>query len=262
MSCLKNYLRTALSRQLRYKPAVRPQPRPPQEAAHRHYHPPSRRLDQVLQSSSRGGLFRRDTIVCNRPPPAQAALRRHYKRLTDLVRFTPRNNGGGPEWYQDKRVVKAAYYVSGCAVVTLCCGKFETVPYSNRTHFIVLPPSAERFLGKCFFAHSRIDLASKILPPEHPDSVRVRKLTMEIVRAAERGLAGPQAELRDEERRKGARPQTRHLDGLDWEVIVVKDKLVNAMCLPGGKIIVYTGLLDQMKMDAEVATVLGHEVRT
>jgi Zn-dependent protease with chaperone function len=45
-------------------------------------------------------------------------------------------------------------------------------------------------------------------------------------------------------------------------VIVVKYKLVNAKCLPGGKIIVYTGLLDQMKMDAEIATVLGHEVRT
>lgn len=54
--------------------------------------------------------------------------------------------------------------------------------------------------------------------------------------------------------------QTKHLDGLNWEVIVVEDKGVNAMCLPGGKIIVYTGLLDNCKTDAEVATVLGHEV--
>jgi Zn-dependent protease with chaperone function len=158
-----------------------------------------------------------------------------------MIPFTRRR--GGPEWYQDKRVIKAAACLSGCAVITLCCGRFETVPYSNRRHFIVLPPLAEGFLGKCFFARSKIELASKILPPEHPDSVRVRKITMDIVRAAERGLAG-------------------HLDRLDWEVIVVKDKLVNASCLPGGKIIVYTGLLEQMEMDAEVATVLGHEVRT
>ncbi|XP_047079945.1 mitochondrial metalloendopeptidase OMA1-like [Lolium rigidum] len=156
-----------------------------------------------------------------------------------MIPFTRRR--GGPEWYQDKRVIKAAACLSGCAVITLCCGRFETVPYSNRRHFIVLPPLAEGFLGKCFFARSKIELASKILPPEHPDSVRVRKITMDIVRAAERGLAG-------------------HLDRLDWEVIVVKDKLVNASCLPGGKIIVYTGLLEQMEMDAEVATVLGHEV--
>ncbi|XP_040247429.1 mitochondrial metalloendopeptidase OMA1-like [Aegilops tauschii subsp. strangulata] len=32
------------------------------------------------------------------------------------------------------------------------------------------------------------------------------------------------------------------------------------MCAPGGKIIVYTGLLDKFNTDAEIATVLGHEV--
>ncbi|XP_037449261.1 mitochondrial metalloendopeptidase OMA1-like [Triticum dicoccoides] len=32
------------------------------------------------------------------------------------------------------------------------------------------------------------------------------------------------------------------------------------MCAPGGKIIVYTGLLDKFSTDAEIATVLGHEV--
>jgi Zn-dependent protease with chaperone function len=31
--------------------------------------------------------------------------------------------------------------------------------------------------------------------------------------------------------------------------------------MPGGKIVVYTGLLDKFKTDAEIATVLGHEVR-
>ena len=53
---------------------------------------------------------------------------------------------------------------------------------------------------------------------------------------------------------------TKHLDELKWEVIVVDDKLVNAMCLPGGKIVVYTGLLHHFNTDAEIATVLGHEV--
>lgn len=40
---------------------------------------------------------------------------------------------------------------------------------------------------------------------------------------------------------------TKHLDELKWEVIVVDDKLVNAMCLPGGKIVVFTGLLNHFK---------------
>ncbi|KAI4967199.1 hypothetical protein ZWY2020_029528 [Hordeum vulgare] len=53
---------------------------------------------------------------------------------------------------------------------------------------------------------------------------------------------------------------TKHLDGFKWEVIVVDNKQVNAMCMPGGKIIVYTGLLQKFNTDAEIATVLGHEV--
>ncbi|VAI60573.1 unnamed protein product [Triticum turgidum subsp. durum] len=32
------------------------------------------------------------------------------------------------------------------------------------------------------------------------------------------------------------------------------------MCLPGGKIVVFTGLLDHFKTDAEIATVLSHEI--
>jgi hypothetical protein len=41
-------------------------------------------------------------------------------------------------------------------------------------------------------------------------------------------------------------------------IVVVRDSMINAMCLPAGKIVFFTGLLDKLK--DEVATVLGHEV--
>ncbi|QHO57796.1 Mitochondrial metalloendopeptidase [Arachis hypogaea] len=58
-------------------------------------------------------------------------------------------------------------------------------------------------------------------------------------------------------RKKG--PATSHLNGLNWEVLVVNELDVNAFWLPGGKIVVYTGLLEHFKSDAEIATIIGHE---
>lgn len=46
-----------------------------------------------------------------------------------------------------------------------------------------------------------------------------------------------------------------------WEFKVIEnDKMINAFCLPGGKVAVYTGLLPIAKDDAGLAAVIGHEV--
>ncbi|MEZ5892027.1 MAG: M48 family metallopeptidase [Parvularculaceae bacterium] len=46
----------------------------------------------------------------------------------------------------------------------------------------------------------------------------------------------------------------------EWEVQVFDSKQLNAFALPGGKIGIYTGILDIMENDAQIAAVLGHEV--
>jgi metalloendopeptidase OMA1, mitochondrial len=45
-----------------------------------------------------------------------------------------------------------------------------------------------------------------------------------------------------------------------WQVTLIRKKVANAYCLPGGKIVVYTGILPLTQNDAGLATVLGHEV--
>lgn len=45
-----------------------------------------------------------------------------------------------------------------------------------------------------------------------------------------------------------------------WEFNLVKDNQVNAFCMPGGKIVVYEGLLSVAQTEDELAVVLGHEI--
>lgn len=50
------------------------------------------------------------------------------------------------------------------------------------------------------------------------------------------------------------------IKNFSWEFNLVDNKELNAFCMPGGKIVVYTGLMSIISSDDELAVVLGHEV--
>jgi predicted Zn-dependent protease len=50
------------------------------------------------------------------------------------------------------------------------------------------------------------------------------------------------------------------LDGYQWEYNLVNNKEANAWCMPGGKIVVYSGILPLTASDDELAVVIGHEI--
>lgn len=50
------------------------------------------------------------------------------------------------------------------------------------------------------------------------------------------------------------------LSNFAWEFNLVKDDQVNAFCMPGGKIVVYEGLLTVAQTEDELAVVIGHEI--
>ncbi len=52
----------------------------------------------------------------------------------------------------------------------------------------------------------------------------------------------------------------KEIRNFSWEFNLVRDSQLNAFCMPGGKIVVYEGLLELIQSDDELAVVLGHEV--
>jgi predicted Zn-dependent protease len=50
------------------------------------------------------------------------------------------------------------------------------------------------------------------------------------------------------------------LEGYAWEFNLVEDPQVNAWCMPGGKVVVYTGILPITRDEVGLAVVMGHEI--
>ena len=52
----------------------------------------------------------------------------------------------------------------------------------------------------------------------------------------------------------------REISNFSWEFTLIKSDDVNAFCMPGGKIVVFEGLLPLVSSEDELAVVIGHEV--
>lgn len=84
------------------------------------------------------------------------------------------------------------------------------------------------------------------LPATDPRVANVKAIGARIQQAVEKYYA-----------EKGLSKQ---LEGFKWEFNVVNDPSVNAWCMPGGKVVVYTGILPVTQDDASLAVVMGHEI--
>jgi len=72
--------------------------------------------------------------------------------------------------------------------------------------------------------------------------------------------AGPEFELVKRVAQRLAAATGPAAKTFDWRVSLVRNPQVNAFCLPGGKIVVYTGILPVARTEAGLATVMGHEM--
>ena len=100
----------------------------------------------------------------------------------------------------------------------------------------------ERSAGAQYLQMKR-DAASKnaLAPADHPQLLRLRNIARRILPFAPRLNA--------------------RASNWQWEVNLIGSRQLNAFCMPGGKIVFYTGLIEGLRLnDDEIAIVMGHEI--
>lgn len=121
----------------------------------------------------------------------------------------------------------------------------STNPLTKKSQLTLLPESELQAMGtqqyQQFLSSNKVVSASN-----NRDAEMVRRVGQRIAKAVEAYYS--QNGISDK------------LNGFNWEYNLVDDKAVNAWCMPGGKIVVYTGLLPVSQNEAALAVVLGHEV--
>ena len=125
----------------------------------------------------------------------------------------------------------------------------EQSPYTGRKQLIATGPQEEAALG--LQAYKEV-LAQSQVVTSGPEPVRVDAIAKRLEAVAPK----VEAELAAEH---GAKADT-DWTSFDWQTSVLQSDEVNAFCLPGGKIAVYTGLLPVAQNDDALAIVMGHEI--
>jgi predicted Zn-dependent protease len=137
-------------------------------------------------------------------------------------------------------VRNAVIFLSVFALVFLAC---STVPISGRSQLNMIP--ASEMLAMSLTEYDTF-LKSNKLSTDQKQTQIVKSVGARIQKAVE--------EFMTTEGHKDA------LANYAWEFNLVESKEVNAWCMPGGKVVFYTGILPITQTDAGIAVVMGHEV--
>ncbi len=125
----------------------------------------------------------------------------------------------------------------GIAILVVCFQYFSSDKFTNeagRNAHLALSEAQETQLG--------LQSYQQVLQQSHtvdsgPDYEMVKRVAGRLAAAT-----GPSAKK------------------FDWRVSLVQSEQVNAFCLPGGKIVVYSGIIPVAKTEGGLATVMGHEM--
>ncbi|GAB3764647.1 M48 family metallopeptidase [Ramlibacter monticola] len=139
-------------------------------------------------------------------------------------------------------VGRRAFLVAAGAVVAGPAISQVDVGESSRLRSLVPADELEQAATQQYGELLQEARAKRALAPEsHPQLQRLRSISSRLIADAPRW-----------------NPRAR---GWRWEVNLIGSDSINAFCMPGGKIAVFTGLIDKLRLsDDELAMVVGHEI--
>ncbi len=132
---------------------------------------------------------------------------------------------------------------TGLSVFSLLVSYCSSVPITGRKQLSLIPSS--QMMSMSFQQYDAF-LKSNKKSADSKQTAMVLKVGKSIQKAVETYFA-----------QKNLSAQ---LNGYAWEYTLVESDEVNAWCMPGGKVVVYTGILPITKDETGLAVVLGHEI--
>jgi len=120
----------------------------------------------------------------------------------------------------------------------------KTVPVTGRKQLNLVP----NFLiqSMAFTEYDSVLHTSRVLPAWNDQTQMVRRVGTRIQKAVE-----------DYMNQNGF---SKDLKGFQWDYNVIDENVINAWCMPGGKVVVYSGLLPVTQNETALAIVMGHEI--
>jgi len=131
--------------------------------------------------------------------------------------------------------------LSVCALLVLAA--CTTVPITGRSQLNLIP--GDSLMSMSLQQYDKFLKDSK-LSTDKDQTAMVKGVGIRIQRAVERYFSSI--------------GQSSRIAGYQWEFNLVENKEVNAWCLPGGKVVVYTGILPVAQGEEGLAVVMAHEI--
>lgn len=136
--------------------------------------------------------------------------------------------------------VKNTLFLIAIASLVVACA---TNPFTGKKTIALVPNS--QLFPTAFAQYSQFLNENNVVTGTK-DAEMITRVGQKIAVAAERWL--------------NANGHQSYLNDYKWEYNLVNDPTVNAWCMPGGKIVFYTGILPIAENEAGVAAIMGHEV--